>query len=90
MLGDFDRDAELATRKVPPADPGLSSIPRKAPQGDWAKRLVKSLLELQLIEIDMQIVDAVISRVTILLIQSGADAADRHSAVVGSRCPGSL
>lgn len=76
MLGDFDRDAELATRKAPPTDPALSSVPRKAPQGEWARRLVKSLLELQLIEIDMQIVDAIHARVTILLIQHGDDAID--------------
>ncbi len=76
MLGDFDRDAELATRKEPPADPALSSIPRKAPQGEWALRLVNSLLELQLIELDMHIVDAIRARVTILLIQSGDDAID--------------
>ena len=76
MLGDFDRDAELATRREPPADPALSSIPRKAPQGAWAKRLVHSLLELQLIEIDMHIVGAIISRVAILLIQLGDDAID--------------
>jgi hypothetical protein len=79
MLGDFDRDAELATRKAPPADPALSSIARKAPQADWAKRLVTSLLELQLIEIDMHIVDAVTARVTILLIQTGDDAIDSPS-----------
>lgn len=80
MLGDFDREAELATRRPPPADPGGSSIPSKAPQGDWAKRLVHSLLDLHLIEIDMQIVDAVVSRVTILLIQLGDDAIDSPEA----------
>jgi len=76
MLGDFDRDAELATRREPPVDPALSSIPRKAPQGEWAKRLVHSLLELQLIEIDMHIVEAIIARVAILLIHIGDDAMD--------------
>jgi hypothetical protein len=76
MLGDYDRDAELATRRDPAADPALSSIPRKAPHGGWAKRLVHSLLELQLIEIDMHIVEAIISRVAILLVQSGDDAID--------------
>lgn len=76
MLGDFDRDAELATRREPPSDPALSSLPRKAPQGEWARRLVDSLLELQLIEIDMDIVDAIVARVTVLLIQRGNDAID--------------
>lgn len=80
MLGDFDRDAELATRKEPPVDPVRSSIPRKAPQGDWAKRLIHSLLELHLIEIDMHIVDAIIARVAILLIQTGDDAIDSPDA----------
>ncbi len=76
MLGDFDRGAELASRRLPPADPALSSIPRKAPHGEWSKRLVKSLLDLQLIEIDMQIVEAVIARIAILLLQHGDDALD--------------
>ncbi|NVB77442.1 MAG: hypothetical protein HOV81_03525 [Kofleriaceae bacterium] len=76
MLGDYDRGAELASRRVPPADPALSSIPRKAPHGEWARRLVKSLLDLQLIEIDMHILEAVIARITILLLQYGDDAVD--------------
>jgi hypothetical protein len=76
MLGDFDRDAELATRRDPVGDPVQSSIPRKAPQGEWAKRLVRSLVELQLIEIDMHILDAIVARVAILLIRSGDDAID--------------
>jgi hypothetical protein len=76
FLSDFDRGAELATRRTPPADPAQSSIPRKAPHGDWAKRLVTSLLEIQLVEIDMQIVHAVTARVAILLLQYGDDALD--------------
>ncbi len=76
MLGDFDRDAELATRRDPPTDPALSSIPSKAPQGEWARRLVRSLLELQLIEIDMHILDSIIARVAILLVSTGDDAID--------------
>lgn len=80
MLGDYDRDAELATRRQPPADPALSSLPRKAPQGEWAQRLVKSLLALQLIEIDMHILDAVVDRVAVLLMQLGDDAIDSPEA----------
>ena len=34
MLGDYDRAAELETRRMPPTDPAQSSLPRKAPQGD--------------------------------------------------------
>lgn len=76
MLGDYDRDAELASRRPPAADPALSSLPKKAPQGEWALRLVNGLLELQLIEIDMHIFDAVVARIAILLIQLGDDAID--------------
>lgn len=80
MLGDYDRDAELATRRQPVADPALSSLPRKAPQGEWAKRLVKSLLELQLIELDMHILEAILARIAILLVQRGDDAIDSPEA----------
>ena len=76
FLSDFDRSAELATRRTPVADPAQSSLVRKTPHGEWAKRLVKSLLELQLIEIDMHIVEAVTARFAVLLIQYGDDALD--------------
>ena len=80
FLSDMDRAAELATRRTPPADPAQSSIPRKAPHGEWAKRLLSSLLELQLIEIDMQIHEAVGARLAVLLIQYGDDALDTPDA----------
>lgn len=80
MLGDFDRGAELATRRDPVADPALSSLPRKAPQGDWSQRLIRSLLELQLIEVDMHIFDAIIARVAMLLVRLGDDAIDSPDA----------
>jgi hypothetical protein len=80
FLSDFDRAAELATRRPPPVDPALSSLARKAPHGDWARRLVTSLLELQLIEIDMHIIDAVIARISILMIQYGDDALEQPDA----------
>jgi hypothetical protein len=80
MLGDYDREAELAKRRPPPADPALSSLPRKAPHGEWAARLVQGLLELQLIEIDMQIVDAVTARIAILLIARGDQALESPEA----------
>lgn len=76
MLGDYDRDAELASRRQPAADPALSSLPSKAPQGQWARRFVQGLLELQLIEVDMHIIDAVVARVAMLLVQLGDDAID--------------
>jgi hypothetical protein len=75
-LGDFDRAAELAKRRQPAADPTLSSLPSKVPQGGWAKRLVTSLLELQLVEIDMHIVEGVTARIAMLLVQYGDDALD--------------
>ena len=55
MLGDYDRAAELETRRPPPVDPARSSLPEKAPQGAWAHRLLRSLVEIQLIEIDTSI-----------------------------------
>ena len=76
FLADFDRAAELATRREPSADAALSSLPHKAPHGEWARRLVRGLLEIQLIEIDMQILEAVIARIAVLLIQYGDDALD--------------
>jgi hypothetical protein len=80
FLSDFDRAAELDTRRPPVTDPAQSSLPHKASHGQWAKRLVNSLLELQLIEIDMQIVDAVMARVAMLLVQYGDDALDTPEA----------
>lgn len=80
FLADCDRAAELATRREPVADPAQSSLPRKAPHGGWAQRLVTSLLALQLIEIDMHILDAVIARIAILLVQQGDDALDSPEA----------
>ena len=76
FFADFDRAAEMGTRRPPVGDPAQSSLVRKAPHGEWAKRLVKSLLELSLIEIDMQIVDAVTARIAMLLVQYGDDALD--------------
>ena len=80
MLGDYDRAAELETRRPPPTDPAQSSLPQKAPQGAWAKRLLKTLIELQLIEIDMHIVDPILARLAILLLVHGDDALDTPDA----------
>ncbi|HEX5059018.1 MAG TPA: hypothetical protein VFV99_06645, partial [Kofleriaceae bacterium] len=68
FLSDFDRATELGTRRQPVADPAQSSLPRKTPHGEWARRLVTSLLEIQLIEVDTQILEAVIARIAVLLI----------------------
>jgi immunity protein Imm1 of predicted polymorphic toxin system len=76
VLGDFDRAAELATRRPPPVDPAKSSLVEKSPHGPWAQRLLDSLIELQLIEVDLQIVDAIRKRLTMLLTQFGHDAQD--------------
>lgn len=80
FLSDFDRAAELDTRRAPPADPAQSSLPRKAPHGEWAQRLVTSLLEIQLIEVDMQVFEAVVARIAVLLVQYGDDALDTPDA----------
>ncbi|HEY1553866.1 MAG TPA: hypothetical protein VGF94_03475 [Kofleriaceae bacterium] len=69
MLGDLDRAAALASRRAPPADPALSSLPRRAPQGAWAERLLNALVELHLIELDSAIFDAIAARTSILLVQ---------------------
>ena len=76
MIGDFDRAAELETRKAPPVEPALSSLPAKTPHGEWARRLLSGLIELQLIEVDLSIMDAIQARVAMLLTQSGQDAQD--------------
>jgi hypothetical protein len=76
MLGDFDRAAELETRRTPPVEPARSSLADKAPQGMWARRLVESLLERQLIELDDSILQAIIARIAMLLVQHGQDAQD--------------
>ena len=76
MLGDFDREAELESRRLPPVEPVKSSLPDKAPQGMWARRLVASLVDRQLIELDDSILKAIIARVTLLLVQHGQDAQD--------------
>ncbi|MEO6774312.1 MAG: hypothetical protein ABI467_15050 [Kofleriaceae bacterium] len=76
MLGDYDREAELESRRPPPVEPAKSSLADKAPQGLWARRLVASLLERQLIELDDAILQAINSRVALLLVQHGHDAQD--------------
>ena len=80
MLGDFDRAAELATRRAPPVDPAVTSLPRKAPHGAWADRLLGSLVDLHLAELDTSIRDAICARTALLLIRHG-DAAQDSSEV---------
>lgn len=80
MLGDYDRAAELETRRPPPVDPARSSLPEKSPHGAWALRLVRSLVDLQLIEIDASIEDAIIARLAMLLAQVGADVVESADA----------
>jgi hypothetical protein len=80
MLGDYDRAAELETRRPPPVDPARSSLPEKSPHGAWAHRLLRSLVELQLIEIDTSIETAIIARIAILLAQAGLDVLDSSDA----------
>jgi len=80
VLGDFDRETELASRREPPADPALSSLPRKAPHGSWAERLLSALVELQLVELDTSILAAITARASILLVQHGDAALDEPDA----------
>lgn len=76
VLGDFDRASELATRRTPVPDPAATSLPRKAPCGKWAERLLGSLIELHLIEVDTSILDGITARVAMLLQAHGEDAQD--------------
>ena len=76
VLGDFDRAAELATRRPPPVDPAQSSLVHKVPQAEWAKRLLGALVELQLVELDTSILDSITARATMLLVELGDDAQD--------------
>jgi hypothetical protein len=76
MLGDYDRGAELETRRSPPVDPASSSLPDKTPYSVWAQRLLRTLVDLQLIELDLSIEDAITGRVAMLLTQTGHDAQD--------------
>lgn len=76
MLGDFDRASALASRRTPAPDPSATSLPRKAPCGMWAQRLLGSLIELHLIEVDTSILEGITARVAILLQAMGDDAID--------------
>jgi len=76
VLGDFSREAELATRRPPTPELARSSLPRKTPCWDWAQRLLGSLVDLQLIEIDTSILDAITARTALLLLELGGDAQD--------------
>jgi hypothetical protein len=76
MLGDFDRSSELETRRTPLPDPAATSLPRKAPCGSWAERLLGSLVELHLIEIDTSIQDGITAKLAMLLQAYGEDAQD--------------
>jgi len=72
-LGDYDRAAELEMRRPPPVDPARSSLPHKTPLGAWAQRLLHTLVELQLIELDSSIESAIAACVAMLLAQTGPD-----------------
>ncbi len=76
VLGDFDRASELATRRTPVPDPAATSLPHKAPCGKWAERLLRSLIELHLIEVDTSILEGITARVAMLLQAHGEDAQD--------------
>jgi hypothetical protein len=80
MFGDFDRVAELETRRPPPLDPAQTSLPEKVPQAEWAKRLLRSLVELQLLELDTSIIDLITARTALLLLELGDDAQDQMPA----------
>jgi hypothetical protein len=80
MLGDYDRAAELQTRRMPAPEPAQTSLPHKAPCGSWANRLLGGLIELHLIEVDHSILDGITTRVAMLLQQYGEDAQDSGEA----------
>jgi hypothetical protein len=80
MLGDFDRTAELETRRPPPVEPALTSLPAKTPHGEWAGRLIGSLVELRLLELDSSILDSITARTAMLLVELGDDAQDEMPA----------
>lgn len=80
MLGDFDRTAELETRRPPPGDPALSSLPRKVPHGEWAARLLRGLVDLHLLELDTSMLDSITARTAMLLVELGNDAQDEMPA----------
>jgi hypothetical protein len=80
MLGDFDRSSELETRRTPVQDPAATSLPRKAPAGAWAERLLRSLVELHLIEIDTSVQDRITAHFAMLLQAYGDDAQDSPEA----------
>ncbi len=76
MFGDFGREAELATRRPPTPELARSSLPRKSPSWEWARRLLGSLVDLHLIEIDTSIQDAITARASLLLLEHGSEAQD--------------
>lgn len=80
VLGDLDRASELAKRRTPVLDPAQTSLPHNAPCGSWAKRLLTSLIDLHLIEVDMSILESITARLAILLLQLGDDAQDSGEA----------
>ncbi|MFT3693492.1 MAG: hypothetical protein QM831_10160 [Kofleriaceae bacterium] len=77
MLGDFDREAELESRRPPPVEIVKSSLADKAPQGMWSRRLINSLRERHLIELDDHILGSIINSVALLLVRHGHDAQDQ-------------
>jgi len=76
MLGDVDRAAELQMRRPPPANPALSSLPGKTPHGDWARRLLDTLVEIRLIELDPSMDETITGWLSMLLTQWGQEAQD--------------
>jgi hypothetical protein len=80
VLGDVERSSELETRRTPVQDPAATSLPRKAPAGAWAERLLRSLVELHLIEIDTSVQDRITAYLAMLLQAHGDDAQDSPEA----------
>jgi hypothetical protein len=80
MFGDFDRAAELANRRPPAVDPAQTSLPGKVPQAEWARRLLGTLVELHLLELDTSIIDSITARTALLLVELGDDAQDEMPA----------
>jgi len=76
ILGDTTREAELANRGQPFADPAQTSLVRINPYTRWARRLIDSLRSLELVELLDVVVDNVTLQIAATLAAHGDEAVD--------------
>ncbi|HEV7557876.1 MAG TPA: hypothetical protein VGO00_20560, partial [Kofleriaceae bacterium] len=76
ILGDTTREAELAQRGQPSADPSRTSLIRINPFTRWAGRLIEVLRGLELIELLDNVVPAVTLQLAAMLAAHGEQAVD--------------